>query len=66
MEFLLEVLEEVARFFSILEELYHAWSMSPHFHVIIIGRAILAVIIIMVVMVMYGFIKFLYERRVKR
>lgn len=66
MEFLLEALEEVVRFFSVLEELYHTWSASPHLHVIIIGRAILAVIIILVLVVMCGFLKFLCERRVKK
>jgi hypothetical protein len=51
MEFFSKVLEDVVRFFSILEELYHAWSASPHLHVIVTGRVIIAIIIIMMFVV---------------
>ena len=63
MEVLFEIWNEVIRFFCILEELYHAWSMSPHLHVIILGRVILVIVIVMVVVVIWGVLKYLCERR---
>ena len=65
MNFVTRVLEEVVRFFSILEELYHAWSASPHLHVIVTGRVIIAIIIIMVIVVLVRVLKYLCERRKK-
>jgi hypothetical protein len=52
-----KAVEEVVRFFSILEELYHAWSLSPQGHVIITGKVIFAVIIIMIIVATYGILK---------
>ncbi len=64
MNFVRKILEEVVRFFSILEELYHAWSASPDLYVIILGRVIFAIIIIMIVVTVYGALKYFYERRI--
>ncbi len=63
MEIFIIFLEEVVRFFSLLEKLYHAWTMSPHVYVMIIGKIIIAIVIIMIVVVMWGIIKNLVGRR---
>ncbi len=57
MNFFIEFFEEVVRFLVILEELYHAWTMSPHLHVIMMGRGIIAIIVIMMIVVMWAGLK---------
>ncbi len=67
MEILIDFLEEVIRFFVILEELYHAWKVSPHLYVTMFGKALFVIIITMAVLVMFGSLKNLSKgRRNKR
>jgi hypothetical protein len=63
MKILESIWKEAIEFFSVLEELYRAWLVSPHGHVIILGRVIFAIIIIMVIVVIVGVLKYLCERR---
>jgi len=63
MEVLIGILEEVVRFFTILEELYHAWKMSPHLYVIMMGRVIFTVVIMMVIVAMWEILKKMIEGR---
>jgi hypothetical protein len=66
MEIFSKVLEDVVRFFSILKELYHAWSMSPHTHVIITGKVVFAVIVIMIIVVICKGFKILIRKEERR
>jgi hypothetical protein len=53
----MKIWEEVVKFFSVLEELYQAWLISPHNHVIITGKVIFVLIIIMIIVVMWEVLK---------
>ncbi len=66
MEILVAIIEEVIRVLAILEDFYHAWKVSPHSYVIVVGRLIFVAVVMMIVVVIWAMIFKIFKKRRKR